>query len=214
MVDKRRVRENRMKNILCYGDSNTWGAIPGTLKRHPYETRWTGVMAGLLGQEYCIIEDGINGRRTVWDDPTNLCRNGLTGLGYSLYRAKPLDLVAVMLGTNDLNHTDAKGYYEGITILAKRILAANECFPGSSDVFRDVPRILLVSPIAMHPKMPGYEESLKFAAYTEKVAEELQVPWLNAAAHAEPSEIDGCHMDTANHERLGRAIAGKVREIL
>ena len=51
-----------MKNILCYGDSNTWGAVPGTLTRHPRDIRWPGVMANELGSEYQIIEDGINGR--------------------------------------------------------------------------------------------------------------------------------------------------------
>jgi lysophospholipase L1-like esterase len=203
-----------MKNILCYGDSNTWGAIPGTLKRHPYHVRWTGVLAELLGEEYFIIEDGINGRRTVWDDPANQCRNGLSGLGYSLYRAKPLDLVVLMLGTNDLNHTDAVGYYEGIQMLAKRILAAKESFPGTSDVFETEAKLLLVSPITLHPEMAHYEESLKFAEYTGKVAEQLQIPWLDAAVYAQASEADGCHMNADNHRRLGEAIAKKVRELV
>ena len=85
-----------MKNILCYGDSNTWGCIPGVLKRHDAQTRWTGIAAKELGADYNIIDDGINGRSTVWNDPANQCRNGLEGLGYALYRAKPLDLVVVM----------------------------------------------------------------------------------------------------------------------
>ena len=113
-----------MKNILCYGDSNTWGCKPGVLTRLPANVRWTGVLAEMLGDDYRVIEDGINGRSTAWDDPSNLCRNGISGLGYSLYRSKPLDLVIVMLGTNDLNHTDAEGYYHGIKLLAKQILNA------------------------------------------------------------------------------------------
>ncbi len=202
-----------MKNILCYGDSNTWGAIPGTLARHPWDVRWPGVMAKELGEDFHVIEDGISGRRTVWDDPENQCRNGLSALGYSLYRAKPLDLVILMLGTNDLNHTDAKGYYEGISMIAKRILMANDCYPGTSKVFKDRPELLLVSPIHLHPSMSKYEESLKFAECTSRLAEELQIPWLNAAAFAVPSAVDGCHMEAASHIALGKAIADKVKSI-
>ena len=202
-----------MKNILCYGDSNTWGAIPGTLARHPWEVRWTGVMARELGEDYHVIEDGINGRCTVWDDPENQCRNGLSGLGYSLYRAKPLDLVILMLGTNDLNYTDARGYYEGISMLAKRILMADSCYPGTSKVFRDGPELLLISPIHLHQSMPKYEESLKFAEYTGRLAQQLQLPWLNGAEFGMPSAVDGCHMDAESHMALGKAIADKVKKM-
>lgn len=203
-----------MKTILCYGDSNTWGCVPGVLSRFPKDVRWTGVLAKVLGEDYLVIEDGINGRTTVWDDPENQCRNGLACLGYSLYRAKPLDLVILMLGTNDLNYTDADGYYAGISMLAKRILGANACFPGTSDVFPEKPRLLLVSPITLTQNMPKYAESLKFRRHTEKLAEELGVPWLDAAQYAKPSDLDGCHMEAKYHLSLGQAIANKVKEII
>lgn len=203
-----------MKNILCYGDSNTWGCNPGVLTRHPADVRWTGVVQKLLGSEYNIIENGINGRTTVWDDPANQCRNGLAGLGYALYSAKPLDLVVVMLGTNDLNYTNVEGYYLGVKLLAQRILKANASFPGTSEVFPDKTRLLLVSPILVTENMPSYPESCKFAAYTEKVANELGVPWLNAAEYAQPSPLDGCHMDEENHRRLGLALAEKIKSII
>ena len=203
-----------MLNILCYGDSNTWGCRPGILSRFPADVRWTGVLANKLGDGYLVIEDGINGRSTVWDDPANLCRNGLTGLGYALYRSKPLDLVIVMLGTNDLNYTDAEGYYLGIKLLAKQILQANTGFPGTSNVFSGDAKLLLISPIEERPELAAYEESRKFAYYTQKVAEELNVPWLDAAKFAKPSPLDGCHMEAEYHQALGQAIYEKVKEIL
>ncbi len=203
-----------MKNILCYGDSNTWGFTPVTAVRYPADVRWTGVVQKLLGAEYHIIENGINGRTTVWDEPTDQCRNGLTGLGYALYSAKPLDLVVVMLGTNDLKFTDAEGYYLGIKLLAQRIVEANIRFPGSSDVFPDKPRLLLVSPILLGEVWPAYPMSCEFAHYTEKVAKELNIPWLNAADYAEPSQADGCHMDEENHRKLAEAMAAKIKEII
>lgn len=201
-----------MKNILCFGDSNTWGAIPGVLKRFPKDIRWTGVLARELGDAYFIIEDGINGRRTVWDDPGDQCRNGLAALGYALYRSKPLDLVIVMLGTNDLHHTDAEGYCRSIRMLGERILKANASYPGTSDVFPEKARLLLVSPIEIYSGEMR-PESLRFAEMTARAAQDLGVEWLNAAAFAEPDPADGCHMNADSHLRLGKAIAAKVRSI-
>jgi len=195
-----------MKTILCYGDSNTWGCVPGVLTRHPHEARWTNVLARLLGDEYEVITDGINGRTTIWDDPANPCRNGLAGLGYSLYRAKPLDLVIVMLGTNDLHYTDPEGYGEGLYVIADRILKANSCFPGTSPVFPGEPKLLLISAIG--------KTELKYPEITARVAQKLGVPWMDAAQFAEPSPADGCHMDEANHLSLGQAVYQKVKEIL
>ena len=203
-----------MKNILCYGDSNTWGSVPGVLTRHPINVRWTGVLQQELGTEYHIIENGIPGRTTVWDDPANQCRNGLSALGYTLYSAKPLDLVVLMLGTNDLNYTDAEGYYFGIKLLAQRILKANASFPGTSEVFPGETRLLLVSPILVTENLRSYPDSCKFKYYTEKVAEELGVPWLDAAEYAQPSALDGCHMDAENHQKLGKALAEKIKTMI
>ena len=91
-----------MKRILCYGDSNTWGFIPGTGERYPADVRWPGVLAALLGRGVHVVENGINGRTTAIDDPGYPCRNGKEGLGYALLAEKPFDLVILMLGTNEL----------------------------------------------------------------------------------------------------------------
>ena len=91
-----------MKEILCYGDSNTWGFTPTTGARYPYAVRWPGALGALLGSGCRITENGVNGRTTVFNDPDFPCRNGKTGLGYALCAGKPFDLVILMLGTNDL----------------------------------------------------------------------------------------------------------------
>ena len=76
-VTERKKRERNMqKNILCFGDSNTWGYIPGTGERYAPEVRWPGVMAAALGAGYHISEDGLNGRTTGFDFPWADCRNG------------------------------------------------------------------------------------------------------------------------------------------
>ena len=91
-----------MKRILCYGDSNTWGYDPVSQQRFDDQTRWTGILTKLLASEYTIIEEGLNGRTTVWDDPIEGYKNGREYLIPCLESHWPLDLVVIMLGTNDL----------------------------------------------------------------------------------------------------------------
>lgn len=91
-----------MRTILCYGDSNTWGFDPATRTRFAPDVRWTGVLADRLGSEFRVIEEGLNGRTTRWDDPIETDHNGLTYLRPCAESHQPLDLIIVMLGTNDL----------------------------------------------------------------------------------------------------------------
>ena len=91
-----------MKTVLCYGDSNTWGYDPWTRLRYPPSVRWTGVLAERLGPVYRVVEEGLNGRTTRWDDPMEPGRNGQMYLGPCIESHAPLDLIVVMLGTNDL----------------------------------------------------------------------------------------------------------------
>src|SRR5580765_7944911 len=93
-----------MIQILVYGDSLTWGIVPGTRERLPFSARWPGVMESELaktGQVVRVIEDALNGRRTAWDDPFKPGRNGLIGLEQRIEIHSPLALVILMLGTND-----------------------------------------------------------------------------------------------------------------
>ena len=93
-----------MKNLLFYGDSNTWGFNPATGERYPYEKRWTAICAKILGDDFNCIPAGMNGRTTIFDDPVKACRNGRDALDYELQTHKPLDLIVVMIGTNDLKY--------------------------------------------------------------------------------------------------------------
>jgi lysophospholipase L1-like esterase len=101
-----------MKTILCYGDSNTWGFNPVTQDRYPMTERWTGVLAQALGAGYHVIEEGLNGRTTLWDDPIEEWRNGKTYLLPCLWSHKPIDLVTLMLGTNDLKERFSVSAYD------------------------------------------------------------------------------------------------------
>ncbi len=89
------------RTIVCFGDSNTHGADPSGSGRMPADVRWPRVMGRALGPDYEVIEEGLNGRTTCWDSPLDPGRNGLTYLLPCLLSHAPVDLVTIMLGTND-----------------------------------------------------------------------------------------------------------------
>ena len=221
------------KRVLCFGDSNTWGYTPGTGQRYDCKTRWTGVAQQVLGDEYCIVEAGLSGRTTVFDDPYDDYMNGNSAIGYALLEAAPVDLVVIMLGTNDLKHTNANGSARGIGTLISSIRRVETSVPSAAYLVGNAPlastqkgtEILVVSPILIHPDVAElnpqtvfehekrHEKSLGFANAFRQVAAAANVHFFNAATVAGPSDIDGIHMMTEDHFALGQAIAEKIREI-
>lgn len=211
-----------MKNILCFGDSNTWGYAPGTGARFDLDTRWTGVLQAELGADYRVIEDGQNARTSVYEDPWSPWRLGAEALPIALVAQKPLDLLVLMIGTNDLKFTDAYGAAKGaerLIDLANMVQARKE----SSPVFPNGVKVLLVSPIELHPVVEGdpfgtlrngVGESRKFAMYYRHIAEAHGAAFFDAASVASPSETDGVHMDPPSHRALGHALAEQVRVLL
>ena len=216
------AREAIMKNILCFGDSNTWGYIPGTAVRYDENTRWTGVMQNALGEGYRVLEDGLNARTSVYEDPWSPWRLGKEALPIALVAQKPLDLLVIMMGTNDLKFTDAFGAAKGAeTLIAVAQMVQDR--KESSKVFPNGLKILLVSPILLDPCVAndeygtlrnGAEESKKFLKYYRHVAEAKGVEFFDAASVAQPSKVDGIHMMPEDHKALGEALAAKVMEIL
>ncbi len=212
-----------LKNILIYGDSNTWGYIPVTMQRYLPEVRYTGVVARELGEEYHIIEEGLEDRTTVFDDHYDGNRNGLKTLPAILLSHRPLDAVVIMLGSNDLKYVSAFKSAQGAGKLAWLTKNANTVLDAPSPVWRNVPRVLLVSPIQVGKNVAklnpytnlkfAHEESLNFHKEFSRVAKEREVEYLNAAEFARPSKEDAVHMDPENHKKLGIAIANKIKEM-
>ncbi len=91
-----------MKTVLCFGDSNTWGYTPGTGQRLAVGIRWAGVLQNKLVGGFSVIEEGLNGRTTIFSDPDSPFRSGEDYLLPCLESHSPVDLVIIMLGTNDL----------------------------------------------------------------------------------------------------------------
>ena len=208
--------DDSMKTVLFYGDSNTWGFDPKTRNRYPYESRWTSICAGILGEGYCCIPAGMNGRTTMFDDPLKGCRNGLEGLDYELQSHKPIDILVLMLGTNDLKYTDAAGSAAGLELLVKKVLSANERFCLSSPVFPEEPQILLVAPVLCLENISetglsdARTESKKISKLYKEVAAKYNLGFLDAAGLTPPSKADGVHLSTEGHRVIGEAVATLV----
>ena len=211
-----------MQQVLVYADSLTWGIVPDTRKRWPFTTRWPGVMERTLvkaGQDVRVIEDGLNGRRTVWDDPFKPGRNGRVGIEQRIEVNSPLALVILMLGTNDfqsLHQFTASHSAQGTASLVQAIRQA-PIEPGMP-----VPAILIVAPPsiqeprgAIAPKFEGAaQKSAGLAAALSAVAKERECEFFDAGTVTTTSRIDGVHLDADQHERLGLAMADVVGPIL
>ena len=211
-----------MRDVLCYGDSNTWGCMPVTglepPRRFAAGERWPGVLSRELGAGYGVVEEGLNGRTTVWDDPLEPHRNGRAYLPAALLSHMPLDLVILMLGTNDLKHRfslSAREVADGAGLVVDDV-RASACGPGG-----DAPAVLLVCPPLLGP-VDRFADDFEGAAEKSRglseryraVARGRGCAFLDAGAHVSVSDTDGIHLDADAHARLGSAVAAAVREIL
>ena len=212
-----------MRNILCYGDSNTWGFMPADGHRYPENVRWTGRLQALFGKEAKIIEEGLNGRTTVFDDPMSDYQNGLATLTAVLISQKPLDAVVFSLGTNDLKFVGAWDSAAGMGRLIRETLHVDGRYPSAEPVFRGKPRILVISPIEVDDDLgnraydriaPRRDESKHFAEAYASVCSALGVEFLDGAKLARPSLKDCVHMDPEGHAALAEAVYAKLREML
>ena len=207
-----------MKRVLCYGDSNTWGYDPITKDRFDKDTRWTGVLSNLLGSGYDIIEEGLNGRTTVWDDPIEGYKNGQAYLIPCLESHRPLDMVVIMLGTNDLKTRFSVSAYdiaEGLKVLIGIVQASK------AGVREQPPKVLLLAPpvttrlTEFTEMFEGAEEkSLKFSMHCGRVAQEMGCECLDTSDIVVSSPKDGIHLEASAHGRLGQAVVAKVKELI
>lgn len=215
-----------MKTVLCFGDSNTWGYDPDASfgqsfpRRFRREVRWTGVLAAELGDEWQVIEEGQCGRTTVHEDPFNVARNGLAYLPACLESHQPLDVVVLMLGTNDLkavHNAPAGEIATGAGVLARLILQSTA---GPHNV---PPKLLVVTPpaVASMAHLPDLAEKFagaeakarRFPVLYRTMAAQLGAAFLDSQEHTTPSPLDALHLDAVSHASLGKAIANTVRKL-
>lgn len=211
------------KRILIYGDSNTHGYNAENGERYDENTRWTGVCQKLLGEDYIIVEEGLNGRNTCHDDPGAPFHNGLAYILPCVLSHLPLDMICVKLGSNDLD-ISKKQTPEMIAKNAARVLklaklAAEEKYP------RHPCRFALMAPLeitedALHGAFAEFyneeiiEVSKTVAAAFEKQAKKDGFLYFNANEFARCSTADGVHLDAENHRKMGIAAAEWIKDMM
>ena len=210
-----------MITVLCYGDSNTYGYNPQTGMRYPRDVRYPGRLQTLLGEKYAVIEEGCNGRTTIHDDPIDGWKNGLDYLKPCLNSHKPVDIVILMLGSNDLKATfqlTAREIADGAAVLVDVI----RTFTREKQGF--IPKIILVSPPELGKGIrssafygafyeEAVEESKKFPGYYKAVAEKYDCIFFNAAEYIYPSEADSLHLTPEGHKVLAEKLYELVTQI-
>ena len=215
-----------MKNILCYGDSNTWGLNPEWgktgVRRLPWEVRWTGRLQTELGIDYRIIEEGLNGRSTVFDDPTAPGRNGLEFFPVCIESHLPLDLIIISLGTNDTKIVLNANEYSIAAGMEMLIKAAKNPFLYTNHA---APEILIAVPVPLGEGISertsadsidavSVAKSKNLAGYYEDLSLLYDCHYIDLGQYAAASKADHVHLDGQAHARIAQAIGRKIEEIL
>ena len=210
-----------MKTVLCYGDSLTWGYDAETQGRHRHRDRWPSVVQAALGHGVEVIAEGLSGRTTGFDDPLVAAdRNGVRILPTILSSHAPIDLVVLMLGTNDMKPFHGRIALEASYGMRRLVQIIKGHFQGQP------PKIILVAPpkivpTNVHPEMmvhfgneAAIEASLSFAEMYQWRAREEGVGFFDASTVATTSPDDGIHLDAANTRAIGVGLAPLVKEML
>ena len=211
-----------MKNILCFGDSNTWGYDPATQTRFSKDIRWTGVLQQLLGSKYNVIEEGLNGRTTNVNEKQDHglgyfrpFRSAMDLLSVLIETNSPLDLIIVMLGTNDLK----TNFNQSSEMIAKNMRLVCESII-SNDYFQSK-SIILVAPTHINENSPNLLDSFvgttsasqSFANSYKKISDDLGLFFLDASESVKTNEIDGLHWDAMQHSDFANSLFNKIKKV-
>ena len=214
-----------MKRILCYGDSNVWGFVPGSynsetklVKRHKKNELWTTIMQKKLGEDFEVFSDGINGRTTDLDEinPGRPFRNGFALLGCSLEIHYPINLIILWLGTNDTKKQFNRATFEIKNGLQKIVTFIKESVWGQNAC---APKILIICPPPitenLHPEFnfDAIRKSKELSKLYFDLSIEMQCEFLDAGLYIQSSLIDGIHLDSDSCFIIGNRIAEKVNQM-
>jgi lysophospholipase L1-like esterase len=217
--------------IVAYGDSITYGWVPNPnppSARYNFDDRWPGALQKALGSNYQVIEEGLDGRTTDALDPgasiTGAQLDGSAYLQACLASHLPVDLVVIMLGTNDLkpvfNRTPLR-----IAIGAAHLIDLVNTLNGGVGTSYKNPKVLLICPPPLNPGIDsgpifgpmfkgGVEKSKELPDLYEAVAKMGGAGFLNAGSVISTDGVDGLHLTAESERKLGAAIADKVKEML
>ena len=210
------------KRIVCFGDSNTWGYDAENLKRFPKNERWTGILAKLLGNEFEVVEEGLCGRTSVVDDPLFEGLNGFNYISPCLMSHSPVELVIIMLGTNDTKerfNLTSHNIAQGIARLTEKVNTIEAGVDGRS------PKVIVIAP---PPIGKGYLEtdiaksmgidcdikSREMEAHLKELLKLQKIELIETADIVSMNKIDYMHLDRKGHLHLANLVFSRIRRSL
>ena len=213
------MRETR---VLCFGDSNTWGFDPASGDRFPKNIRWVGRLANLLGDDFDLISEGLNGRTAAGPEPVMRLNSAYDDLTVALRSHKPIDHVVLMLGTNDFKRRFARSENDiatGLGQLIDLVLKSDEV------VGKPSTRLTLVAPLSIRldgSLDPAQAES-RTAEFKDAVGVSERLPnvladlakdrgcaFLDPNETLKSSERDAIHWEAETHEAFADLLAGRL----
>lgn len=198
------------KTIVCYGDSNTWGNIPGTFDRYPRSKRWPYILQNLLGENFEVVSEGLPARTFVVIEDEKPYHSGITQLKSILKTHKPIDAIVVMLGTNELKdrfNLTSKDVTKHLEQTIKLIQEENIkniliiCPPHVADIEEGILRSDFIK---------NKDEIKKYPELFDKIAKEYKCSFLNANDFITSSKIDGFHLDPKAHQKLAEVLKEQI----
>lgn len=202
-----------MKTLLCYGDSNTYGYNPKTGGRYDCTIRWTTILQNKLGPDYSVVVEGLNGRTTAYDREDGPWKNGYPYLLPCIASNKPVDIISIMLGTNDCNldlHLSVDDISKGMEKLITTII--QEC----PNIQGFVPRIIIMapspilkdfanSPFAYQLDENSVIKSQELSKAYKKLADKYGCDFVDCK-DAQVSKIDSEHLTEKGHEKVAELL--------
>lgn len=211
-----------VKTVICFGDSNTHGYNAENGGRFSIAERWTRILGKILGEEYDVIEEGVSGRTTVFDDPLFEGLSGLSAIHTCLMSHEPVDVLIIMLGTNDTKErfsATSRNIAQGLARLTEKAKY-------TKGVWRSEPKIILVSPVPIEEgcltsdvggEMGAgcVEKSRDLGVQFERIAREQECYFLDAAKIPGIGVIptDYMHLTGESHRLLAEELAGIIRKL-
>lgn len=201
-----------MKRVMFYGDSNTWGYNGENGCRFPENVRFTGLLAQKFAGRYAVVEEGLNGRTTAFQDDIGPCRNGYTYLPVTLFSNDPLDLVVFMLGTNDCKRRISACVEEivrGMELLIQEVR-------NHSLIREKKTAMALIAPPPMEEfaiqsdfmfDKESVEKSRQLSIAFEHLSWTYGLHFIDAGKICRPGNADGVHLDAAGHKQLAEVLA-------
>lgn len=222
--------DENVKRIMIYGDSNTWGYMPvesGPTTRYPADVRWPGVLEERLGSDYEVIVEGLSARTTDIPDTTlpHISGAGLDGSAYlspALASHLPLDLVVIMLGTNDVKAMFDRSPFR-ISLGIGKLIDIVDQTEGGVGTSYSAPEVLVLSPPPLGDLAPegraerfagGVEKTEALPALYEAVAKASGAEFFDVGTLTTTDGVDGVHFSAEAHKEIGVGVADKVKSVL